>query len=95
MLYDPEVIRKREAWFHTWKETHPSPDASELISFHTFTGDGDAKNDLLMNRDGQLRTLSITSIDWNPAGAVFAYHDLLTAEKNETNVPFLSAPFPG
>lgn len=95
MLYDPEVIRKREAWFNTWKETHPAPDAEALKSFHTFTGDGDPENDLLMNRNGRLRTLSITSIDWSPAGAAFAYQDLLTGQDSREQVVFSSAAFPG
>ena len=33
-----------------------------FFNFHRFTGDGDRHNDLMMNRDGKVGTVSITFI---------------------------------
>lgn len=61
-LYDPAVIARRKSWFDEWMAKHPAPTQKQVIDFHRFTGDGDTRNDLLMNRDGQLSTISITSL---------------------------------
>lgn len=88
-LYDPEVVQKREAWFAAWRNDHPVPTVEELKLFHLFTGDGDPENDLLMNRGGGLRTISIASIGWQPEKAVFGYSDLLSGTQSETEIPFI------
>jgi len=75
-LYDPEVIDKRKAWFREWIHAHPNPSQDEILRFHRFTGDGDPHNDLLMNRDGLMLTVSITSIRHTDSGAYMRYLDI-------------------
>src|SRR5256885_16059260 len=60
-LYDEEVINKRKSWFEEWLVLHPAPTQDEIMRFHQFTGDGESHNDLLMNPDGKVFTVSITS----------------------------------
>src|ERR1700730_2005352 len=60
-LYDQEVITKRRNWFIKWLEKNLHPTQNEILQFHQFTGDGDAHNDLLMNRDDKVFTVSMTS----------------------------------
>jgi len=68
-LYSPEVIRKRELWFRDWLEGYPLPDAGAILRFHQHAGDGDKHNDVLMDRDGEMLTVSITCLEYGlPAG---------------------------
>jgi transport and Golgi organization protein 2 len=75
-LYDPEAIQKREAWFDDWLQEHPSPDQAAILHFHQFTGDGDRHNDLLMNRDERMLTVSITSLRYAEERATMTYLDI-------------------
>ena len=61
-LYDGFVVKKREQWFASFLNDHPTPTQRDILNFHRFTGDGDKQNDLLMTRDGMYTTVSITSI---------------------------------
>jgi len=38
---------------------NPAPTQEDILHFHQFTGDGDAYNDLLMNRDNMIFTLAL------------------------------------
>lgn len=59
-LYSKRVIRKREDWFERFIEK--SPGEKEALDFHFHEGDGDPENDLVMNRNGLVRTVSITQL---------------------------------
>lgn len=75
-LYDTAISQKREAWFTEWMQSNPSPVQKDIINFHHFTGDGDIKNNLVMNRDNVLKTVSITSMDLTKESGTIVYHDL-------------------
>lgn len=77
MLYDPAVIRKREVWFQRWLQTVPEITSASISAFHEFAGDGDEANDLRMNRDGILQTVSISHMLLETRSSSFYYHDLL------------------
>lgn len=61
-LYDETIIAKRKSWFDEWMGKDATPTQENILHFHQFTGDGDKQNDLMMNRDGVVATMSITSI---------------------------------
>jgi len=61
-LYDDETIRKRKKWFDDWIASNNNPSGRDILHFHQFTGDGDQHNDLMMNRDGLVFTVSVTSM---------------------------------
>lgn len=61
-LYDETVVAKRKSWFTEWLQQHAAPASGDLLHFHQFTGDGDAQNDLLMNRNGHVFTVSVTQL---------------------------------
>ncbi|WP_315815825.1 NRDE family protein [Paraflavitalea speifideaquila] len=61
-LYNQEVIRKRQQWFESWLRQQGTPLLEDILHFHQFTGDGDEKNDLMMNRDGKVFTVSVTAV---------------------------------
>lgn len=75
-LYNEKVIEKRNKWFDEWITANPRPDQDDILNFHRFTGDGDPNNDLLMNRDGKVFTMSITSIKITRTGLYLEYLDL-------------------
>lgn len=87
-LYDEEVILRRKNWFFTWKEQHPEPTLEEILHFHQFTGDGDSHNDLLMNRNGQVYTVSITGMEIRKESGFMKYLDLKNRLQFTQEIPF-------
>lgn len=75
-LYDEAVIGKRRQWFDNWLHQHPEPRQEDILHFHQFTGDGDAQNDLLMNREGKVFTVSVTSLALTGHHTTIRYLDL-------------------
>lgn len=75
-LYDPEVIARRETWFGNWLSRHDKPGLEDVLHFHQFTGEGDSHNDLMMNRNGQVYTVSITGMEIGGGRALMKYIDL-------------------
>lgn len=78
-LYDEAVAEKRKNWFKKWLKQsagagQPSPE--DILHFHQFTGDGDTHNDLRMNRDGQVFTVSVTLLALTDEMTQMRYLDL-------------------
>jgi len=90
-LYDEEIISKRKSWFDNWISNNNEPLQKEILDFHQFTGDGDSNNDLLMNRDGKVFTVSITSMAIGDEMINMQYLDLKT---NKSSVFDLSIEKP-
>lgn len=89
-LYDEQVIAKRRQWFADWLRHQQQPGQEDILHFHQFTGDGDAHNDLMMNRDGKVSTVSVTSVVIHPAGGHLAYLDLKNAQRIEEEIVFVN-----
>ena len=87
-LYDPAAILTRENWFNQWLKGIPFPGTLDIIHFHQHGGEGDPFNNILMKRDNQLCTNSISSIRLISGSASFRYIDLITGDTNETMLPF-------
>jgi hypothetical protein len=75
-LYDEEVISRRKNWFANWLKKHPNPTQEDILHFHQFTGDGDQHNDLMMNRDGVVFTVSVTSMAITEQQVTMQYVDV-------------------
>jgi hypothetical protein len=91
-LYDGLVIRKREQWFASFLNTHPQPTQQDILNFHRFSGDGDTRNDLLMERDEIYSTVSVTGILLNDDRAVMTYLDLKNNKTDEIKIGLLKTP---
>jgi hypothetical protein len=76
-LYDKASVAKRELWFEEWLDTQSSFTQNKILDFHRFAGDGDSRNDLNMNRDAKVFTVSITSVEITDNKAQITYLDLL------------------
>lgn len=79
-LYDEPVVEKRKSWFNKWLQQHKRPSPDDILHFHQFTGDGDTHNDLRMNRNGQVFTVSVTLMALTDEMTQMHYLDL----KNNT-----------
>lgn len=85
-LYTPEYIEKRKEWFNKWLADHPQYHRDEILNFHVTGGEGNVYNDIVMNRAGLVRTVSITSILKEPKQIDMRYHDLLSDEQTEASL---------
>ena len=85
-LYEQPVIAKRERWFAAFIDKNPIPDQESILDFHMNTGDGDKQNDLVMNRDNKLTTVSITSVEIMDQHCSMKYADRLTNETYVTTI---------
>ena len=92
-LYDSEVISRRKKWFSTWRENHPEPSLDDILHFHQFTGDGDQHNDLLMNRNGQVYTVSITGMELRAVSGFMKYIDLKNKSQFSQEINFRKFTF--
>lgn len=75
-LYDEAIVKKREQWFAAFLNKNPHPTQEQVLDFHLFSGDGDKRNDLHMNRDGLLSTVSVTGMAIVYRRCTVNYHDL-------------------
>ncbi len=89
-LYHDEATKKREQWFADWQKKNIQPSQNDILNFHQFTGDGDVQNDLLMNRNNSLLTVSITCIEYCNEKAIITYADLINKHQSLTPVLFSS-----
>ncbi|KYG77881.1 NRDE family protein [Roseivirga spongicola] len=62
-LYPQPVRDERRRWFKEWLVGRESYSQGEILEFHQFGGKGDAWNDFVMNREGRVQTVSVTSLD--------------------------------
>ena len=85
-LYEKSVIEERKRWFQKWLVKHPVPAQDSIIDFHTTGGSGDKRNDLLMNRDNRLHTVSIPSVIRSEAEFTMKYHDLYDSSKYQISI---------
>ena len=88
-LYDGFIIKKREQWFANFLNSHPTPTQQDILNFHHFTGDGDKENDLLMTRDGNYTTVSITSILLTKDRGCIKYIDTRDKKSSETKIELI------
>ena len=91
-LYSEEVIMKRQTWFEDWLKSRSIISLDDVLNFHRFTGDGDDHNDLLINRNGKVFTVSITGVGLSATAAHIKYLDLLTNQLFLQDIALLKEP---
>ena len=75
-LYDQACIAARKKWFQDWQDQNQKPSQQDIVNFHKFAGNGDKQNDIIMQREGSLRTVSITLVKYTHESVEMTYHDL-------------------
>ncbi len=91
-LYDDAVVERRDAWFRNWLVNNPVRTAENIMNFHLFGGDGDRYNDLRMNRDGIVYTVSITGVEIHDDQTVMRHHDMKDDVVYTQALPTISSP---
>jgi hypothetical protein len=84
-LYTPTVIRKRKQWFAQWQDRHQTHSAAEILHFHKNAGDGDPRNDVVMDRE-VVKTVSITQIVNDRTEIRMDYHDLVNDNLKQAKI---------
>jgi Transport and Golgi organisation 2 len=87
-LYDAALQHKRSEWFKKWLLKNKFPSQDDMIAFHKNTGDGDVENNLIMNRDNKIFTVSITSITSSPLHSNMKYHDIINNDSTTTKFEY-------
>jgi hypothetical protein len=82
-LYDGLVIKKRENWFLSFLNRVANPTQLDIINFHRNGGDEDIRNNIRMNRDGKICTMSITGIHLTDDCGFMKYLDLAFDKTSE------------
>lgn len=77
-LYTPETIQKRTTWFNRFLLDNQPLSTAKMIHFHHTGGDGDINNDIKMNRENTLKTISITQFEVSDENFLIRYEDLFT-----------------
>ncbi|HRF39620.1 MAG TPA: NRDE family protein [Saprospiraceae bacterium] len=85
-LYGPEPQQKRRRWFAEWLQKDALKDQQDVLRWHRHTGDGDAWNDLVMNRNGMVQTVSITSIAQRGNAMSMIFQDLLSGNEQQESM---------
>lgn len=83
MLFDEESREKRRVWFEEWLRENPRPVPEALYHWHRTAGEGNPWNDVVMNRDGLVQTVSITGIVHQGGRTQMYFHNLLTDEARQ------------
>lgn len=76
-LYDREMQLLRQVWFDEFLRRNPQPDGEGVLHFHRYGGNGDPAIDIQMNRQGKVKTVSITSLFISNAERRLSYFDVL------------------
>lgn len=87
-LYDVITVEKRENWFAKWLKKTAKPGQKDILNFHRFGGEGNTQNDLLMNRDGKVLTVSITGMELTCKKGIMTYLDLKTNTEHISEMNF-------
>lgn len=84
-LYPKEIRDDRAQWFIKFLKTKTEIDETDLYHFHKYTETDDHQNGLVIDRNGQLKTLSITQTIIEANEAVMKHYDLI-GQKEYTNL---------
>ncbi len=77
MLYDSFTVEKREKWFAKWQRQYPDFAFKDILYFHKYAGDGDKQNDVMMNRNDVLKTISVTGLIIDKENIEMIHQDLV------------------
>lgn len=88
-LYTSDTIHKREQWFKQWIHQNQQPQVEDILHFHLFGGEGDVENDIRMNRNNTMFTVSVTNIVCDKQTATMRYKDLVYQEDHQSTLSFV------
>jgi hypothetical protein len=86
-LYSPENRKLRTQWFQKFLESNKQPISKEkILNFHSGQHTTDAAINLVMEREGGLKTVSITQVSPVQDGLQMHYFDLMNNENKSIHI---------
>ena len=79
-LYSEEIREKRSDWFYVFLNKNQEISAKELLRFHRYTEEENQEHGLVINRNEELKTLSITQSVIEKNKVTLLYCDLIAQE---------------
>ncbi|TDD95563.1 NRDE family protein [Flavobacterium cellulosilyticum] len=84
-LYQKDIRESRSEWFYAFLESNPNASEKEMLYFHRYTEEGNQENGLVINRNEELKTLSITQSILEKNKATILHYDLIANKDFETS----------
>jgi uncharacterized protein with NRDE domain len=81
-LYSQPIRKQREAWFKEMLHSKNQLTEKDLLNFHLSKHDSGSVNDLVMERDNGLQTISVSQIIDNKTTKQFYYKDLIAQKEH-------------
>lgn len=84
-LYPAAVREQRANWFHTFMDKNEEITELKMFSFHRYTEDGNPQNGLVINRNDEMKTLSITQAVLVKNKVSILHYDLIAQQDFSTS----------
>jgi len=84
-LYSKDVRENRANWFYSFLESKPQVSEQEMLHFHRYTETENRQNGLVINRNEELKTLSITQSVTEMNKVLLLHCNLISKEDFETS----------
>lgn len=80
-LYSKEIREQRSSWFYTFLDSNPEINESKMLHFHRYTEAENNQDGLVINRNGEMKTLSITQSVIEKNKVIIHHLDLITEKE--------------
>jgi uncharacterized protein with NRDE domain len=84
-LYSREIREKRSDWFYTFLDLNEKISETEMLHFHRYTEEKNQENGLVINRNDEMKTLSITQSVIEKNKVAILHCDLITKKDYKTS----------
>ncbi len=84
-LYPQSVREKRANWFYTFLDVTPEISETEMFQFHRYAEEGNQENGLVINRNQEMKTVSITQSIFEKNKVIIMHHDLVAQKDSMTS----------
>lgn len=84
-LYPKEIRENRAHWFYSFIDSNSMVSEKEMYYFHRYTKEENQENGLVINRNNEMKTLSITQSVIEKNKVAILYYDLIAQKEIETS----------
>lgn len=84
-LYSSVIRKKRANWFYTFMNDNSEISESKMHGFHRYTEEGNDENGLVINRNNEMKTLSITQAVIKKNKVAILHYDLIAQQDFSTS----------
>ncbi len=84
-LYPKEIRENRTHWFYSFLDSNSMVSEKEMYYFHRYTKEENQENGLVINRNNEMKTLSITQSVIEKNKVAILYYDLIAQKEIETS----------